>query len=384
MESVRRFFQPPADSSYFFFGARGTGKTTWVKATYPNAMVLDLLDPAAYRNYKAHPERLKEWVEGHAHQKTFIIDEIQKVPELLDVVHTLIEKKQGWHFVLTGSSARKLKRQGVNLLGGRAQLKVMHPFMASELGKNFNLEQALKIGLLPLITKSSDPTGDLQAYIALYMREEVQMESLVRNVDQFARFLEAISFSQASILNYASIGRDCQVSNKTVENYLSILHDLLLCFQLPIFTKKAKRTLSSHPKFYYFDTGVYLSTRPKGPLDKPEEIGGHALETLVAQNLTAWIDYSKHPGQLFFWRTKSGLEVDFIVYGEIGFYAIEVKNSARIRDDDLRGLVEFKKDYPACECILLYRGTEKLKKKDILCVPVDEFLVQLRPNAELI
>lgn len=197
------------------------------------------------------------------------------------------------------------------------------------------------------------------------MKEEVQMEGLVRNIEQFARFLEAISFSQGSVLNYSNVARDCEVSNKTVENYITILEHLLLGFTLPIFSKKAKRHLIARPKFYYFDAGVYQTIRPKGPLDYPEEVQGIALETLVAQHLRAWLDYSKKQGRLYFWRTKSGLEVDFIIYGEIGFYAIEVKNSNRIKPQDLRALNEFQKDYGNCQCILLYRGREKLKKGDV-------------------
>lgn len=384
MGSIRRFFLPPEDKSYFLFGARGTGKTTWTKAAYPVAPLIDLLQPEIYRSYKAFPERLREFVLGQANQSHFIIDEIQKVPELLTVVHSLIEEKRGWNFVLTGSSARKLKREGVDLLGGRAQLKVMHPFIAAELQQKFNLEESLQKGLLPLVVFSKDPKADLMAYISLYMREEVQMEGLVRNLDQFARFLEAISFSQGSVLNYSSIGRDCYVSSKTVENYISILEDLLLSFRVPVFTKKAKRNLSSHAKFYYFDAGVYRSIRPKGPLDYPELIGGHVLETLIAQHLRAWLDYSKKQGKLYFWRTKSGLEVDFIVYGEIGFYALEVKNSHRIKPEDLRGLREFKKDYPESQCILLYRGNEKMQKDDIYCCPVEDFLLMLMPDQELL
>ena len=384
MESIRRFFQPPEDKSYFLFGARGTGKTTWAKAAYPAAPLIDLLQPEIYRNYKAFPERLREFVLGQSDQSHFIIDEVQKAPELLSVVHSLIEEKRGWSFVLTGSSARKLKRDGVDLLGGRAHLKVMHPFMAAELQQKFNLEESLQKGLLPLVVFSKDPKADLMAYVSLYMREEVQMEGLVRNLDQFARFLEAISFSQGSVLNYSSIGRDCHVSSKTVENYISILEDLLLSFRVPVFTKKAKRNLSSHAKFYYFDAGVYGSVRPKGPLDCPQLIAGHSLETLVAQHLRAWLDYSQKQGALYFWRTKSGLEVDFIVYGEIGFYALEIKNSSRIKPEDLRGLREFKKDYPESQCILLYRGKEKLQKDDVICYPVEDFLLQLMPDRTLI
>lgn len=380
MEVIIRFFQAP-NKSFFLFGPRGTGKSTWLASHYPEALFIDLLEPDTYRTYLAFPEKLQDYVAANEAIPVFVIDEVQKVPDLLSVVHLLIEKKQHWQFILTGSSARKLKRQGVDLLAGRATLKHMHPFMAAELGKRFSLEKALNYGMLPLIHFSPNPLADLKTYVALYMKEEVQMEGLVRNIDQFARFLEMISFSQASVLNCNNIARDCGVSNKTVENYITILEDLLLAFTLPIFTKKAKRHLTSHPKFYYFDAGVYQAIRPKGPLDHPEEIAGLALETLVAQHLRAWLEYSNKQGEVFFWRTKSGLEVDFIIYGEIGFYAIEVKNSNKIKPEDLRALQEFQKDYETCTLILLYRGKEKIKKGNILCIPIDDFLVKLLPNS---
>jgi len=382
MEPVRRFFTAPKGKSFFIFGPRGTGKSTWAKKHYPDATVIDLLEPDIYRLYKSHPERLREIVEA-SNQPFFVIDEIQKAPSLLSLIHALIEENKLWRFILTGSSARKLKREGVDLLAGRALLKYMHPFMAAELGKQFSLPTALQFGLLPLVYGSADPAADLHAYLALYMKEEVQMEGLVRNIEEFGQFLEVISFSQGSILNYANIARDCNVSNKTVEKYVGILEDLLLCFRLPIFTKRAKRLLVAKPKFYYFDAGVYRAIRPKGPLDSPEEQGGITLETLVAQNLTAWLDYSSKEGKLFYWRTKGGLEVDFIIYGEIGFYAIEVKHAKTIHPKDLTGLKEFQKDYPEATCLLLYQGKEALKKNNILCYPVDKFLLELIPDKDI-
>lgn len=381
MGTVIRFFKAPK-KSFFLFGPRGTGKSTWVKMTYPDAKIIDLLDPEAFRQYRSFPERLKELVFANEECGTFVIDEVQKVPDLLSVVHSLIEEKRGWIFILTGSSARKLKRKGIDLLAGRAQLKNLHPFMASEL-KHFSLEKGLSTGMLPLIVGSSDSKGDLKAYISLYMKEEVQLEGLVRRIEHFGRFLEAISFSQASVLNCSNIARDCGVSSKSIENYVSILEDLLLSFRLQVFTKKAKRHLSQHPKFYFFDVGVYNAIRPTGPLDQPEEITGHALETLVCQHLKAWLAYSEKEGELFFWRTKSGLEIDFIIYGEIGFWAIEVKNAKTIRSADLRALSEFKSDYPNCRCLLLYRGKDRLQKDDVLCLPVNTFLLSLYPGKDI-
>ncbi len=379
----KRLLTLPKDHSFFLFGARGTGKSTLIKHFYPKkqSWYIDLLDLHQESKYLNDPQLLKAEVLALSNEiKWVVIDEVQKIPALLNVVHALIEENKQRQFILTGSSARKLKREGVDLLGGRALLKHMHPFMAAELGKHFLLTEALQLGMLPLVHGSEHPQEDLKAYLALYMKEEVQLEGLVRNLEEFSQFLEVISFSQGSVLSYANIARECSISGKTVENYVSILEDLLLAFKLPIFSHKAKRNLIAKSKFYYFDAGVYRAIRPKGPLDAPEEMHGIALETLVAQHLRAWLDYSEQEGRLYFWQTKSGLEVDFIVYGEIGFYALEVKNSSQVRSNDCRGLLEFKKDYPQAKLFLLYRGKELLKKGDILCYPAEEFLLQLKIN----
>jgi len=371
------------ESSFFLFGARGTGKSTLIKRAYADAVFIDLLEPSLYRQYRAFPERLKEVVAAYPLSHVFVIDEVEKVPELLSIVHQLIELKKGWQFILTGSSARKLKREGVDLLAGRAQLKRLHPFMAAEIKNVFNLEEKIQLGMLPLVHSSQDPLGDLKAYIALCMQEEVQMEGLIRKVDQFSQFLEIVSFSQGSTINYTNIARECNVSAKTVENYVQILEDLLLSFKIPVFTKKASRHLVHHSKFFFFDAGVFQSLRPRGPFDKTQEIAGPALETLVAQHVRAWLDYSVKEGKLYYWRTKAGLEVDFIIYGEIGFYALEVKNTKTIHAKDLRGLQEFKKDYPECMPLFLYRGKEKMRIKEIDCIPIDDFLLSMKPNCSL-
>jgi uncharacterized protein len=205
----------------------------------------------------------------------------------------------------------------------------------------------------------------------------------VRQVGQFARFLEAVSFSQAAVLNLAAVARECQVSRKTAESYLSLLMDLLLAFEVPVFTKRAQRLLISHPKFYWFDAGVFTAVRPAGPLDRPEEIAGAALEGLVAQHLRAWIAYSGSDFSLSFWRTKAGNEVDFVVYGKDGFWAVEVKHSGTVRPADLRGLRAFREDYPEATLRLVYRGRETLEIDGIRCLPCEEFLRGLVPGQPL-
>jgi predicted AAA+ superfamily ATPase len=349
---------------------------------FPDAIYIDLLDQEVFRKYLAGPERLGDVISGSGQAKTVIVDEIQKVPSLLDEVHRLMEVERGQRvqFILTGSSARKLKRSGTDLLAGRAVLKTLHPFLAAELGPRFQFAQSLELGMLPLVLNSTEPTETLKSYASLYLREEVQAEGLVRNVGNFARFLEAMSFSHASLLNTSEVARECQVNRKTVEGFIEVLEDLLLGFRLPAFMKRAQRKLVEHSKFYYMDVGVYRSLRPKGPLDSPEEIGRACMEGLVAQHLRAWIAYSKGENMLYFWRTKAGLEVDFVVYGEDTFLAIEVKRSRTVSRKDVRSLRAFREDYPQAKACLLYGGEERLKVNDILCLPCEEFLMGLIPD----
>ena len=382
METVIRFFNSPKQN-FFLFGPRGTGKSTWLKQHYPDAVMIDLLAPEIFRLYSARPERLREIADG-AEGKIIIIDEVQKIPALLDVVHELLEAGKGLQFILTGSSARKLKRTGVDLLAGRAIVKTMHPFMASELKDSFHLDTSLKFGMVPLITRSQDPAATLASYVALYLREEVQMEGIIRNIGAFSRFLEAVSFSHGSTLNVSEVARECQVKRKTVDNYLAVLDDLLLSFRVPVFSRRAKRHLISHPKFYYFDSGIFRSLRPAGPLDSPQEIDGGALEGLIAQHLRAWIAYGNKTCTLHYWRTKSGTEVDFVLYGEDTFLALEVKNSARITNKMLKGLKTFTQDYPEAQAMLLYRGEERLVINNILCIPCEEFLLRLIPGQAIV
>ncbi len=379
MESVARFFSD-SRQSYFLFGPRGTGKSTWVHHQMPEALYIDLLAPDVFRSYSAKPERLRDVASAQRDLRTVVIDEIQRVPQLLDVVHSLIEEHRSWKFVLTGSSARKLRRTGVDLLAGRALLREMHPFMAAELGDRFSLEAALRLGLVPLAVAAKEPSAALKAYTGLYLREEVQMESIVRRVGDFSRFLESASFSHGAVLNISDAARDCHVNRKTAESYFSILEDLMLAFRVPVFTKRAKRHLTSHPKFFFFDPGVFRSIRPAGPYDKPQEIDGAALEGLIAQHLRAWAAYGEEDARLHYWRTKSGNEVDLVLYGSNVFCAIEVKSTDRIRDNMINGLLAFKEDYPEAEICLLYRGTERIKIREVLCVPCKDFLLGLIPG----
>jgi predicted AAA+ superfamily ATPase len=305
-----------------------------------------------------------------------IIDEIQKMPSLLDAVHFLIEEK-GVHFLLTGSSARKLRRGGVNLLGGRAWTRHLHPLTSAELGERFDLSKAVNRGLLPAIYFSENAEDDLRAYVGTYLREEIAAEGLTRNIGGFSRFLETASFSQGGVLNYTEIAREASIDRMVVMNYFDILEDLLVGVRLPVFTKKAKRRLVAHNKFYYFDVGVYRAVRPAGPLDTTDSIPGAALETLIFQELRAVNDALDLGYEIFYWRTANDAEVDFVLYGKRGLIAIEVKSTTRVNSEMFRGLKPFKKDYPAAKCYLVYGGDRREYRGDMEVVGAVEFLKNL-------
>lgn len=376
---IKRHFRDPKQS-FFLFGPRGTGKSTLIRRRFPEAFYIDLLNATSLRQFLAFPETLLDVVRARPKEKVIIIDEIQRAPSLLSHVHILMEENPEWLFVLTGSSPRKLKKAGVDLLGGRALKKSLHPFMASELLADFNLEEALVYGLLPLRFGREDVQDILSSYVSVYLDEEVKAEGIVRNIEPFARFLEVMSFSHASILNISNIARECHLKRGTVQSWISIIEDLLIGFQIPVFTKRAQRQITSHPKFYYFDAGIYRALRPRSVIDRVSEMDGASLEGLVAQHLRAWIDYTTEPHSLTFWRTKSGVEVDFVLHGALGFWAIEVKNASTIHPHDLRSLTTFREDYPEAKGIFLYRGKDRLLKNNILCLPCEEFLLALQPN----
>ncbi len=363
------------NSSIFLFGPRGTGKTSWLRTNVPEALYFDLLDFTTYNSFATNPGRLA-YVIPPNYTNWIVIDEVQRIPELLNEVHRLIEERK-LRFILTGSSARSLRKKGVNLLAGRALKYNMYPLVAQEIGDDFNLEHALTYGLLPSAVTHTDPKKYLESYVQTYLREEVLQEGLTRNVGAFSRFLEVASFSQANTLNLSEIGRELGLGRLVVSTYFEILEDLLLSIRVPSFTHRAKRKMVAQSKFYFFDTGVYRIVRPTGPLDVGSEIDGAALETLFLQSLTALNDYLRLDYKIYFWRTSTGIEVDFVVYGPRGIIAFEIKRSSHITSKHLKSLREFGKDYPEAKLYILFLGKYTEYHDPVTALPLQEALFAL-------
>ena len=281
-----RVFDDPA-GSYFLCGPRGTGESTRLRTRYPNAAWIDLLDAEAERHYiyeTGTAEGVRRGPRRPAHDRH---RRDPARPPAPPVVHQHLESDKSTRFVLTGSSARKLRRSGVDLPAGRAVLCAMHPFMAAELGGAFDLARSLESGLVPLVVIAENADRTLRGCIDLYLQQEVRAEGLVRRLDEFSRFLDVASFSHAQVLNVSDIARECVASGNTVESYLGVLEDLLIATRLPVFRRRAKRAVVAHAKLYFFDAGVFRSLRPVGPLDGRGEIAGPALEGVVLQHLLA-------------------------------------------------------------------------------------------------
>ena len=317
--------------SCFLFGPRQCGKSSLVRETMPDAHIFNLLSGDTFAHLARNPNYIDETCRD---EKPIVIDEIQKMPGLLDEVHRLIEEK-GKRFLLTGSSARKLRRGGVNLLGGRARMRNMHPFSASELGDRFNIDRAVNIGLVPGIWISGEPDEDLAGYVSLYLEQEIMQEGATRNLPAFSRFLEVAALSNGEQINYQSIASDAQIPRSTVQEYFKILKDTLLAREVPVWRKGRSRKTVETAKFYLFDTGVArrLSGRKKLVRGTPEY--GHAFECWVMHEIATYADAFRRDAEIAYWRTRTNLEVDFVVNGEV---AIEAKTTGSATKNDLKGL----------------------------------------------
>jgi uncharacterized protein len=335
--TLPRLLQEP-EGSFFLFGPRGTGKSTWLRASFPDAHLVDLLDERRYRGYLQNAGLFADELRALAAGTTVVVDEIQRLPALLNEVHRGIEER-GLRFALSGSSARQLKRAGVNLLAGRAVRRHLHPFVPEELGAEFNLESALSRGTLPIIWTARDPADALHAYADMYMKEEIRAEALVRNLPGFARFLPIAALFHGQALNISSLSRDAGTARTTVEGYLGVLEDTLLAFRLPAFEAKLRVRERSHPKLYLADPGIARALRGRtGALVDEER--GPLFEGLVASILGAYRDYRGLFDEWFYWApTESArTEVDFILRRGDELLAIEVKATASWSDRLLRGL----------------------------------------------
>jgi len=332
----------PGTTTFFLWGPRQTGKTTLLRGKYPEALWVDLLKADEFRRYLQNPELLREALAARDPIRQVVIDEVQKVPQLLDEVHWLHENR-GIRFALCGSSARKVKRGQANLLGGRALRYELHGLTAGEIGGDFDLNRLLNHGYLPSIYQSENPRSLLNSYVADYLKEEVAAEGLVRNLPVYSEFLNMAALADTELVNFSTIARDCGVSSHTIKGYFQILEDTLLGRWLPAYTRRPKRRVIAAPKFYFGDVGVVNHLARRGDLQPGAELYGKAFENWVFHELCARNSYSNAFAKLAYWRLPSGIEVDFIVNDMQ--LAIEAKAAAKVTQDHLKGLREVARDH---------------------------------------
>lgn len=353
--------------SLFLFGPRQTGKSSFLKLNYPNALYIDLLLSDNYASLLKSPELLRRRVElfiKNHKSNIIIIDEIQKIPQLLDEVHAMIEKHKSLRFILTGSSARKLKHQGVNLLGGRASRAEFFPLTYAEIQSeenNFDYRKAMTTGLLPSIYNSENSYEDLLDYVGFYLKDEIKLEGYVRNLNYFAEFLRLAALSNTQQINYSSFASDSQVSVVTVKEYFQILEDTLIGTQINSFRHTEKRKAMSSCKFYFFDIGVVNGLLGRKELIEGTAEFGAAFEQLIFQELRAYISYYRKDFQLEYWKTTDKTEVDFVVYNNLKtICAIEIKSSKKFKPKDYSGLNKLEEEF-------------SLKKKIVVCLAPHSF-----------
>jgi len=365
---------PPPQSSFFLFGARGTGKTTWSRACFPDAHRVDLLDEARYQELLVSPGILAAELRAFDRGSWVVIDEVQRLPNLLNEVHRAIEDR-GLRFGLLGSSARKLRAAGVNLLAGRALRRALFGLLPAELGGDFDIEEVLRYGSLPLVKMSSERRETLDAYVRLYLREEVQAEALVRNLPGFARFLQVAALAHGQLTNVSSIARDAAVSRSTVAGYLDVLEDTLLVTRLSAYEAKLRVRERKHPKLYWIDPGVVRAAKSQtGPVADEER--GALLEGWLLSVLRAYNEFKELYEEIHYWApAQGGVEVDFVLRRGREFLAVEVKSQRRFTSSLTKGLRAIV-DLPGIvRRILVYRGDRILVTEDGIDVwPVERFV----------
>jgi uncharacterized protein len=362
--------------SFFLWGPRQSGKTTLLKSLFYTSVWIDLLKSDQFRMFMQSPNRLREIVQADPAITHVVIDEIQKVPDLLDEIHWLIENT-GVHFAMCGSSARKLKRGGANLLGGRAIRYELHGLSASEISDAFELERMLNHGYLPRHYLANNPRRMLNSYVSDYLKEEIAAEGIVRNLPSFADFLSSAALSDGEIVNFSTIARDCGVSSKTVKSYFEILEDTLLATFLPAYRKKLKRRTIQAPKFYFSDVGVVNFLSKRGSLESGSELFGKAFENWVYHELMTYNAYSESYADISYWRLASGIEVDFVI--DDFSVAIEAKSTRKIKSDHLKGLRRLKEQIGVNNprIIICLEPFRRMTDDGILILPYQEFINDL-------
>ncbi len=363
-------FKDAENESVFLWGARQTGKSTLLKMLYPDVRYIDLLKSDEFERYNRRPALIREELSLLNENDLVIIDEIQKIPALLDEVHWLMSNKN-IRFILSGSSARKLRRSGVNLLGGRAIRKHLYPFVSAEIPE-FDIVKACNNGMLPRHYLIDDAKKRLNAYVGDYLQQEIKAEALTRNLNTFSRFMEIAALSNGEIINYNNIASECGVSAPTVKEYFSILEETLIGYTVPAFTRIVKRRVIQSPKFYYFDVGIsnFLLKRDLLKPGSPEF--GHAFEHLIIQELIAYLNYSDSKHSLSYWRTTTGHEVDAIIGN--AHIAIEIKSTEEVHSHHTRGLKAFSQEFPDCRLIIVSMDKYPRQMNGIDILPALEFL----------
>ncbi|MFY7922391.1 MAG: ATP-binding protein [Gemmatimonas sp.] len=379
---LKRLSPPPARST-FLFGPRGTGKSTYAKQCFPDAVMLDLRSGPIARALAAEPERLHETLDAAPANRWVVIDEVQRVPAILDAVHQRMDREPERRFLLTGSSARSLHRAGVNLLGGRAGRRIMSPFLAAELGTAFCLTVAQRIGLLPVIWTADSPEQALADYATVAVFDEVRAEARVRQIDGFARALEQLALSHASVISPTAIAQLAAVKKSTVVDWIDVLESMFLIARVPVFsTRPSRRALAAQPKLYFADTGIAAAFRPTEHTRAAPDAIGASREGLVYQHLAAWCAAARD-ARLTTWRTTGGVEVDFVVESSDGLVAIEVKSGHTLRPADRRGLLAFHDEFPDARLIVLADSPLQQQQGPITIFPIAEFLLGIVPGAPL-
>ena len=361
------------NDSVFVWGARQVGKTTLLEDLFPRCRRYDLLKAKDYNRLLRRPELLSEELDGLGPKDTVIIDEVQKIPQLLDEVHSLIQHR-GIRFVLSSSSPRKLKRQGANLLGGRASREVLYPFVSAEV-PDFDVVRAVNNGMIPRHYMVENPWDRFRAYINVYLNEEIREEAISRNLQVFSRFLEVAAQSDGEMLVYKDVAQDCGIDYRTVKSYFEILQDTLIGYLVPGFSATKKRSAIQAPKFYFYDVGIVNFLLGRRNMKPGNEMFGHSFEHFIIQELVAWLGYHHSDEKLAYWRTASGYEVDAIV-GD-GRVAIEVKSTEEVKSRHLHGLKAFSEDYPECRLIAVSFDRYRRKMNGVEVIPVNEFLSDL-------